>query len=129
MQMLLLMFLQIAANAAPSEAQQLGIRLARTSGLAAVAPALIEKDLADLASEMPPSPRQSVSGSSPSAAPKRAMAWTKSSKPSAPATPVGCRSKTCGSSSPTEKAPPPLAGGQPSRWSSQKPWARLAKWT
>jgi hypothetical protein len=51
MQMLLLMFLQIAANAAPSEAQQLGVRLARTSGLAAVAPALIEKDLADLASE------------------------------------------------------------------------------
>ena len=51
MHTLLLMLLQASTPAIPSEAQQLGVRLARTSGLAALAPALIEKDLAELARE------------------------------------------------------------------------------
>jgi hypothetical protein len=51
MHALLLLLLQGTAPASPSEAQQLGVRLARTSGLAAIAPLLIEKDLADLARE------------------------------------------------------------------------------
>lgn len=51
MHALLLLLLQGTAPAVPSEAQQLGVRLARTSGLAAIAPALIEKDLADLSRE------------------------------------------------------------------------------
>jgi len=48
---LLMALLQAAMPAVAPEAQELGIRLARTSGLAAVAPALIEKDLAELLSE------------------------------------------------------------------------------
>lgn len=51
MHALLLMLLQASAPAASSEADQLGVRLARTSGLAAIAPALIEKDLAELTRE------------------------------------------------------------------------------
>jgi hypothetical protein len=51
MHVLLLLLLQGTAPAIPSEAQQLGVRLARTSGLAAIAPVLIEKDLADLSRE------------------------------------------------------------------------------
>jgi hypothetical protein len=51
MHALLLFLLQGTVPALPSEAQQLGVRLARTSGLAAIAPALIEEDLAELARE------------------------------------------------------------------------------
>lgn len=42
-----------AAPAATSEAEQLGVRLARMTGIATVAPALIEKDLAELSTEDP----------------------------------------------------------------------------
>ncbi|PSJ39004.1 DUF2059 domain-containing protein [Allosphingosinicella deserti] len=43
-----------APAATPSpEAHDLGVRLARTTGLAAIAPALIEKDLTELASANP----------------------------------------------------------------------------
>ena len=45
--------LQVAAPPPSDEAVALGVRLARTGGLAAVAPALIEKDLAELAGEDP----------------------------------------------------------------------------
>jgi hypothetical protein len=51
MHALLLMLLQASGPAISSEAELLGVRLARTSGLAAIAPALIEKDLAELARE------------------------------------------------------------------------------
>jgi hypothetical protein len=45
------MLLQASGPAIPSEAQLLGVRLAKTSGFAAIAPSLIEKDLAELARE------------------------------------------------------------------------------
>ena len=53
MHALLLILAQAAASSISPEAQDLGLRLARTSGLAAIAPALIEKDLAELAKEDP----------------------------------------------------------------------------
>jgi hypothetical protein len=51
MHALFLMLLQASGPAIPSEAQLLGVRLAKTSGFAAIAPSLIEKDLAELARE------------------------------------------------------------------------------
>jgi hypothetical protein len=53
MHALILILAQAAASTMSPEAQDLGVRLARTSGLAAVAPALIEKDLNELANEYP----------------------------------------------------------------------------
>jgi hypothetical protein len=50
---LTLILAQAAASTISPEAQDLGVRLARTSGFAAIAPALIEKDLIELASENP----------------------------------------------------------------------------
>jgi hypothetical protein len=63
MHALLLILAQAAASSIPPEAHDLGLRLARTSGLAAIAPALIEKDLAELAKEEPaltPAERQQL---------------------------------------------------------------------
>ena len=43
-----------AVSAAPNrEAEALGIRLARTSGIATIAPMMVQKDLAELANEDP----------------------------------------------------------------------------
>lgn len=53
MHALTLILAQAAASTISPEAQDLGVRLAKTSGLAAMAPALIEKDLTDLANENP----------------------------------------------------------------------------
>ena len=53
MHALTLILAQAAASAISPEAQDLGLRLARTSGLAAIAPALVEKDLQELANEDP----------------------------------------------------------------------------
>lgn len=48
-----------AASAEPSsEAQDLGVRLARTSGIVTIAPLMVQKDLADLIKEEPLSPEQ-----------------------------------------------------------------------
>lgn len=53
MHALTLILAQAAASMISPEAQELGVRLARTSGLAAIAPALVEKDLTELANEYP----------------------------------------------------------------------------
>lgn len=53
MHALLAILLQAAAPTAGTESQELGLRLARSTGLAVVAPAMIEKDLAELAEEDP----------------------------------------------------------------------------
>ena len=51
--MLVLLLLAAASTAPASEAEELGLRLARTSGIVTIAPMLIQKDLADLAAEEP----------------------------------------------------------------------------
>jgi hypothetical protein len=53
MHALTLILAQAVASTISPEAQELGVRLARASGLAAVAPALVEKDLAELANQEP----------------------------------------------------------------------------
>jgi hypothetical protein len=53
MHALTLILAQAAASTMSPEAQDLGLRLARTTGLAAIAPVLVEKDLTDLANEYP----------------------------------------------------------------------------
>ena len=51
--MLVLLLLAGASIAPSSEAEALGLRLARTNGLVAIAPMMVEKDVADLAKEDP----------------------------------------------------------------------------